>query len=95
MSPLSWSFPRLALFWLVSAFVGGICWRIGQLLSPLPERFFFLIPYDGASESTVRAIFAVCREFLLQRPWQATAVIAVPVVVLVVTISWGATRLSR
>lgn len=95
MSTLSWSFPRLALFWFIAAFVGLVCWRIGEISAPETGNFACLTPHNGTPGTIVRSILLGCREYFLLRPWQASAEIGVPLVVLVVTISWGVSRLSR
>jgi hypothetical protein len=91
----SWSFPRLALFWSIAAFVALVCWRVGEIRAPDTGNFACLAPHQGTPGTIVRSIFVGCRDFFLVRPWQATAEVGVPLVVLVVTISWGVSRLSR
>ncbi len=91
MTPSSWSRRRLVAFWLAAAAVSVLCLIVGRLRNPSWD-FAIALPYDGSMRSIPGSAATVVLGAFVVRPWEATALVGVPVVVITVSLVWIVAR---
>lgn len=91
MSPLSWTFRQLLAFWVGALGTAALLWFIGRRVHPDPWRFFWILP----ARNLAHGLWLASCAFFRVRPIEAAAILAVPLVTLVVTVVWLAGRLAQ
>ena len=91
MSPLSWTFRQLMVFWAGAAVIAAVLWKIGGQLQPGPWKFFWLLP----ARNPAHGLWLASCAFFVTRPFEAVAVLVVPAATLVVTALWIIGRVAQ
>jgi hypothetical protein len=93
MPPFSWSLRQLGLAWLVAVGASLLLLALGAFSRPAEWRFFWLLPYRGGLLGKLEVAVEFLRQFFAARPLEATALVAVPTLALLVTACWVIGRL--
>ena len=84
MSPLTWTFLQLLVFWSAAIALAGLLWWIGRRVQPGPWKFFWLLP----ARNLLHGILLGSIAFFRFRPFEATALLGVPIATFVITMVW-------
>ena len=82
MSPLSWSFKGLVLFWASAFAVSALLLVLARMTHP--NSWDLAVPYPN----TLRLAWIAFRDAFTVRPLETLALVALPLLVLAVTLLW-------
>jgi hypothetical protein len=82
MSPLSWSFKGLAIFWASAFAVSALLLLLARLTQP--NAWDLAVPYPNS----LRLAWMAFRDAFTVRPFETLALVAIPLLVLAVTLLW-------
>lgn len=91
MSPLSWTVRQLLAFWAGAFGIAALLWLIDRRIQAEPLKVFWILP----ARNLVQGLWLAGCAFFRARPFEATAVLAVPVVTFLVTAVWLAGRIAQ
>jgi hypothetical protein len=91
MSPLTWTLEQLLAFWGIASIIAVMLWFIGSRAQPGPWKFFWLVP----ARNWAHGLWLASRGFFQVRPFEAAAVLGVPLLTLIVTTIWLIGRIAR